>query len=267
MLKLIFAVALLTLGESPADAQVDGVISDAHSLPMRFEWRQEGPADTCGTTCRSWVSAVGVITGNTPADFNTFVEGRGVEDAMIVLDSPGGSTLAAMTLGGMIRRLRMTTVVGRTIELPARDGETPQAKLSPDADCESMCAFVLLAGIKRHVPAEARVRVHGIWLGGRSHDPMAARYSAAELAIMQRDLGLLAQYTIEMGGSIELLATAARVPPWEPLRLLLPDELHRMGLTNSDHLFDSRALEIGKRRCDQIDANCWRRAERFDQTR
>jgi len=218
MFKLIIAVALLALGVSPAVPQVDGVISDVHSLPMRFEWRQEGPADTCGSTCQSWVSAVGVITGDTPAKFNTFVQGRGVQGAMIVLDSPGGSTLGAMTLGGMIRRLRMTTAVGRTIELPARDGETPQARLSPDADCESMCAFVLLAGIKRHVPAEARVRVHGIWLGGRSHDPMAASYSAEELAIMQRDLALLAQCTIEMGGSIELLATAARVPPWEPLR-------------------------------------------------
>jgi len=164
-----------------------------------------------------------------------------------VLDSPGGSTLDAITLGGMIRRLRMTTAVGRTIELPAKDGETPQARLSPDADCESMCAFVLMAGIKRHVPTGAHVRVHGIWLNGRSHDAMVESYTAEDLAIMQRDLALLAQYTIEMGGSIELLAIAARVPPWEPLRLLLPDELRRMGLTNSDHLFDAHALKSGNR--------------------
>src|SRR5215813_5218403 len=205
MLKLIFAVALLALGASPAVPRIEGVISDVHSLPMRFEWQQEGPAETCGSSCQSWVSAVGVITGDTPAEFNTFVQNHGAKGAMIVLDSPGGSTLGAMTLGGMIRRLRMTTAVGRTIELPANDGEAPQARLSPDADCESMCAFVLMAGIKRHVPAEARVRVHGIWLGGRSHDPMTASYSGEDLAIMQRDLALLAQCTIEMGGSIELL--------------------------------------------------------------
>src|SRR5262245_66663741 len=83
---------------------------------------------------------------------------------------------------------------------------------------------------------------------------MAASYSAEELAIMQRDLGLLAQYTVEMGGSIELLATAARNPPWEPLRLLLPDELRRMGLTNSDHLFNRWAPQSGNRRCDQVGA-------------
>jgi len=248
MIKLIFAVILLPLGASPAVPQANGVISDAHSLPMRFEWRQKGPADICGTTCRGWISAVGVITGDTPAEFSIFVQGRDVRGAAIVLDSRGGSTLGAMALGAMIRSFRMITAVGRTIELPTRDGSPPEARLSPDADCESMCAFVLLAGIKRHVPTEARVRVHGIWLGGRSHDPMVASYSAEELAIMQRDLGLLAQYTIEMGGSIELLATAARVPPWEPLRLLSPDELRRMGLTNSDHLFDNRALESGNRK-------------------
>src|SRR5262245_23359837 len=139
MFKLILAVVLLALSVSPAVPQVDGVTSDVHSLPMRFEWRQEGPAETCGTTCWSWVSAVGMITGDTPAEFNTFVQGRGVQGTVIVLDSPGGSTLGAMTLGGMIRSLRMTTAVGRTIELPARDGETPQARLSPDADA-SPCA-------------------------------------------------------------------------------------------------------------------------------
>ena len=267
MFKFIFAVALLALGASRAVPQVDGVINGVHSLPMRFEWRQEGPANICGSTCRGWVSAVGVITVDTPAEFSIFVQARDVRGAAIVLDSQGGSTLGAMALGAIIRSHRMTTAVGRTIESPTMGGEPPQTRLSPDADCESMCAFVLLAGIKRHVPAEARVRVHGIWLGGRSRDSMAASYSAEELALMQRDLGQLAQYTIEMGGSIELLATAARVPPWDPLRLLSPNELRRMGLTNSDHVFHARALKSDNRRCDQIGANCWRRAERFKQSR
>ena len=50
--------------------------------------------------------------------------------------------------------------------------------------------------------------------------------------------GLLAQYTVRMGGSIDLLETAARVPPWEPLRLLSQEELRGMRITNSDYLFD-----------------------------
>jgi hypothetical protein len=243
MLQLILAVVLLAFGASSAIPQDHDSINDVHSFPMRFEWRQEGPANTCGSTCRSWVSAVGVITSDTPADFSAFAEGRDVRGATIMLDSAGGSTLGAIALGAVIRSLRLATAVGRTIELSATEGETSAAMLSPDADCESMCAFVLLAGVKRYVPPEGHVRVHGIWFGDRSHDAMAASYSAEELAVVQRDLGLLAQYTIEMGGSIELLATAARVPPWEPLRSLSPDELRRMRLTNSDDLFDASPAE------------------------
>ena len=55
---------------------------------------------------------------------------------------------------------------------------------------------------------------------------------------MQRDIGRLVQYTIEMGGSGELLETALRIPPWEPLYRLSADELRRMKLTTADALFE-----------------------------
>ena len=86
--------------------------------------------------------------------------------------------------------------------------------------CESMCAFVLLAGVERQVPAEARVMVHQIWLGDRRDDPTAANYSAEDLVVVQRDIGRLAQYTMEMGGGIDLLEIALKIPPWEPMRQL-----------------------------------------------
>ncbi len=53
---------------------------------------------------------------------------------------------------------------------------------------------------------------------------------------MQRDIGRLAQYTIEMGGGVELLETALRIPPWEPLYRLSADELQRMKLSTIDTL-------------------------------
>jgi hypothetical protein len=205
---------------------------------MRFEWRQDGPVETCGKTCRRWISAEGMITIDTPTEFHAFVEGRDARGATVVLDSEGGSTLGAMVLGDLIRNFNMATTVGRTIELPGRDGRASRTTLSPRADCESMCAFVLLAGVRRYVPLEGRVRVHGIWFGDRRHNARAASYSADDLAVLQHDVGLLAQYTVRMGGSIDLLETAARVPPWEPLRLLSQEELRGMRLTNSNFLFD-----------------------------
>ncbi len=97
-----------------------------------------------------------------------------------------------------------------------------------------MCAFVLLAGVERQVPPEARVMVHQIWLGDRRDDPTAANYSAEDLVLVQRDIGRLAQYTIEMGGSIDLLETALRIPPWEPMRLLSREELRGMKIVTGD---------------------------------
>src|SRR4029079_7826705 len=100
--------------------------------------------------------------------------------------------------------------------------------------CESMCAFVLLAGVERHVPAEARVMVHQIWLGDRRDDPTAANYSAEDLVVVQRDIGRLAQYTMEMGGGIDMLEIALKIPPWEPMRLLSRNELRGMKIVTPD---------------------------------
>src|SRR5260221_14495330 len=91
-----------------------------------------------------------------------------------------------------------------------------------------MCGFVLLAGVGRRVAAEARVMVHQIWLGDRRDDPTAANYSAEDLVVVQRDIGRLARYTVEMGGGVDLLEIALKIPPWEPMRMLSRDELRTM---------------------------------------
>jgi hypothetical protein len=199
--------------------------------PMRFEWHMEGPPDQCGKACRTWVSAVGVITPETAHDFEQFVEDNGVQGATLVLDSEGGSVVAALAFGRAIRRFDMTTTVGKTVVLASHDG-TPRAKLSPNASCESMCVFLLLGGAHRYVPPEARVLVHMIWPGNRREGAREASYTADELGLVQHDIGAIARYTVEMGGSIELLETALRIPPWKPMYALAAEEVHRMRLTN-----------------------------------
>ena len=195
------------------------------TLPMRFELRQEGPAQICDTECRLFVSANGAITADTPRDFELFARDRDLTGASIVLDSDGGSVHGAIALGRQIRKLGLDTTVGRTSDLDDAGHGLPRAKLSPRADCESMCAFVLVGGVHRFVPAQARVMVHQIWLGDRREDPTAATYSAEDLVLVQRDIGKLAQYTAEMGASIELLDLALRIPPWEPMHALTQAEI------------------------------------------
>lgn len=199
---------------------------------MQFSLRTEGPASACADKCRVWVSASGMIRPETVTDFEAFAQKNDIRGATIAFESEGGSVLGAIALGRSIRRLGMTTTVGRTSDLPTAG----RATLSPRADCESMCVFVLLAGVKRVVPNEARVRVHQIWLGDRREDAAAAVYSAEDLVIVQRDIGRLAQYTAEMGGAVDLLEVSLRIPPWEPMRSLTRDELRRMRQIGRAHV-------------------------------
>lgn len=199
--------------------------------PMRFTLRQQGPEAACGSQCKLYVSASGAITSDTPAQFQAFAKNRKLTGAVVVLDSDGGSVHGAIALGREIRRLGLDTTVGRLADLKVTNNKEPvRATLSPRADCESMCSFVLLAGVRRFVPSDARVMVHQIWLGDRRDDPIAANYSAEDLVLVQRDIGRLATYTAEMGASMEMLDLSLRIPPWEPMHVMTRDEIQRMGV-------------------------------------
>jgi len=240
MLRLFGGALALACSVAPALAGPP-VPQDDGNAPMRFEWRREGPADVCGQNCRVWISAIGYITAETPREFETFAGNSDLRGAVLVLDSDGGSVLGTIALGRAIRSLDMTTTIGRTMPLPPSKNGERRATLSPDANCESMCAFLLLAGARRYVPPQARVLVHQIWLGKKRKQALESSYTAEELNVVQRDIGRLAQYTIEMGGGGELLETALRIPPWEPLYRLSSDELQRMRLSTADAPFELAA--------------------------
>lgn len=214
---LLVALPGLTRGDTVAPL-------DPRKGPMRFAWYAQG-AGAPGV-----VAAVGTVTGDTPAAFERLARVRDLRGATMVLNSGGGSVLDTLTLGRRWRALGIATTVGTVVAPADRD----EAAVHPDAVCESMCAFLLLAGTPRHVPQGAAVRVHQIWMGDRVSDARRASYSAQDMTIVQRDVGQLAQYTFEMGGSGALLALALSVPPWEPLHELSPEELVAAHLVTRD---------------------------------
>jgi hypothetical protein len=212
--------AIFTVG-SAAQA---GTTLEERKLPMRFSWVACEP--NCG-----WVAAVGIVTGDTPKDFEDFAKGRNLSGATVVLDSSGGSVNDAITLGRRFRGLNLRTTVG--ISARARS-QGDQASIAPEAYCESMCVFLLLGGSTRYVPDAAHVRVHQIWMGDRADDAKAASYTAQDLTIVERDIGRLAKYTFDMGGAGDLLSLALNVPPWEELHELSPGELRQTNLVTTD---------------------------------
>jgi hypothetical protein len=213
-----------TLG-GPAQA---GATLEERKLPMRFSWI------ACQPNCRGWISAVGIVTADSPRDFDDFARGRQLAGATIVLDSSGGSVNDSIALGRRWRDLGLMTTVGTTIQMHNARGD--HASILSEAYCESMCVFLLLSGKTRYIPEDAHVRVHQIWMGDRADDAKASSYSAQDLMIVERDIGRLAKYTFDMGGAGDLLSLSLNVPPWEELHELSREELRLTNLATTDVL-------------------------------
>src|SRR5882757_412454 len=203
-----------------------GVTLEERKLPMRFSWV------ACLPNCRGWVSAVGIVTADSPRDFDEFARGQQLGGATIVLDSSGGSVNDSIALGRRWRNLGALTTVGTSVQ--SRTAQGDRASVVPSAYCESMCVFLLLSGKTRYVPEAAHVRVHQIWMGDRADDAKAASYSAQDLMIVERDIGRLAKYTFDMGGAGDLLSLSLSVPPWEDLHELSTAELRLTNLVTTD---------------------------------
>ena len=107
--------AVTTSGNS---AKASGTLEE-RKLPMRFHWV------ACEPNCKGWVSAVGIVTSDSPRDFDEFARGRDLAGATIVLDSSGGSVNDSIALGRRFRGLGAYTTVGTSIRneprrVPAR---------------------------------------------------------------------------------------------------------------------------------------------------
>jgi SAM-dependent methyltransferase len=131
IIALALAAPLLLVPSSPRASD--------RALPMRFELRK-GAAEVCSTDCKVFISASGAITAETPRHFLLFAQNNDLSGATLVIDSDGGSVLGAIALGREIRKLKLTTTVGRLVDVPGGKDEG-RASLSTNADCESMCAF------------------------------------------------------------------------------------------------------------------------------
>jgi hypothetical protein len=90
--------------------------------PMTFALTNEGPAEACSTMCRQFLAASGTITADASRQFLAFIRDNPVQDATVVLESDGGSVLGALELGRAIRRLGLSTTVGRMVERRPKAG-------------------------------------------------------------------------------------------------------------------------------------------------
>ncbi|MBN9219417.1 MAG: hypothetical protein J0I79_15835 [Mesorhizobium sp.] len=133
---------------------------------MRF-FVVRGSNPLCNPDCPEWISAEGVITGQTPQKLRQLLAVLGSRRLPVVISSRGGDLPAAMATGRLIHDRKLDVAVARTDFVDCDPGawncvakEGAYAGLSIDAGaaCDSACALVLAAGARRLVGRQA-------WLG------------------------------------------------------------------------------------------------------
>ena len=121
------------------------------NIPMKVMIVRSADAG-CEPQCAEWISAQGMIDGDTLAQFKKVLKALGPRKLPILIDSGGGVVDDSLAIGRLIRSKNLDVVVTKTVlepcsktdrECPGSKGEVrgrPVAKLSK---CASSCAFIL----------------------------------------------------------------------------------------------------------------------------
>ena len=127
----------------------------------------------CSVSCPEWITAQGRIDAKTPGEFRAVFAKLGTKRLPIVIESPGGSVHAAMTIAKWIRGRGLDVIVGRTTLLPCdpilkecralEKRGFALGRLEKEASyCGSACAIVVSGGVRRFIAPDALIGVHSM---------------------------------------------------------------------------------------------------------
>lgn len=197
-----FLFALAVLGSSTYQGS-------AHGKPMDFAIGSE--PQRCGDPgCGGWIDAIGEITTNTPSEFEDFLSRISYPPAAVRLNSPGGSLIAGIKLGEIIRRHKLNT----------------EAVI-----CASACAYAFFGGVERSfVDKNSKLGVHRFYHNKALKNPTLLQFSGSDLDDSQKLMAGLLLYALEMDIDLRILAIAAEAGPDE-MRWLSSEEARELKVT------------------------------------
>ena len=193
-----------------ADAQESNIVA-AYEQPMTFiAARNGGNCDEC-----IWVAATGIITRNTPAEFEEFLR-SGALGSRIVFHSPGGDLLSGLKLGRLIRSHKLHTRVGMT----TKDSENASNfNKTETGECSSACAYAFLGGIDRALIGEDGLGGYNSRIGFHQFDSTKTLIEIPEIDLSTLTMssaqlltGLIVAYVIEMGVDAQIVSLAGLTP-------------------------------------------------------
>jgi hypothetical protein len=170
------------------------------------------------------IAAEGDIMPGAAEQFRALARGRNLQGARVLINSRGGSLLAALQLGVEFRQAGASVAVARV----ARSG----GDLAPTTGvCMSACVYALAGAANRVVPAGSSVGVHASFRperrNGRLYLP--ANQRSAEEPVLDE---IKARYFASMGVDPSIVRLESGVSPTQ-IRRLSGSELHRYRLAGS----------------------------------
>ncbi|WP_137935226.1 COG3904 family protein [Mesorhizobium comanense] len=151
---------------STTAAEPAGPESAKAGAEMRFVVVR-GSNPLCNPECPEWISAEGVITGQTSQKLRQLLAMLGGRRLPVVISSRGGDLPGALAMGRLIHERKLDVAVARTDFVDcdpgawncvAREGAYAGLSIDVGAACDSACALVLASGARRLVGRQA-------WLG------------------------------------------------------------------------------------------------------
>ena len=138
---------------------------------------------------------------------------KGITDADVYFNSPGGSLVAGMAIGRLLRQRGYDTHVGkRTADVHELVGGV----------CYSACPFAYAGGVRRYLEFDSTLAVHR----AENRLPLPDGSSFEKLVSRQAT-----EYLLAMGVSPELFKIMSQVPH-EVIRGLTREEAERLMLVN-----------------------------------
>jgi len=179
------------------------------------------------------VSAIGIVTSESPKEFDEFARGRDLAGATVVLDSSGGSVNDSIALGRRFRNSRPRNHSRHQHPDPT-SAQGNRAGVAPELTASRCACFLLLSGKSRYVPEAAHVAGASDMDGRSGDDAKAATYTAEDMMIVERDIGRLANTPSTWAAPAICCLFRSTCRRWEDLHELTQEELRLTNLVTTD---------------------------------
>lgn len=229
---------LSLLQKCVAFAFVSALAFEARAADMQFSTVAYGSNAGCGANCPRIMQASGQISKDTPQAFLDFARQQIQKPGLInvlLINSPGGSVNASITLGRVLRKLGTVVVVAQAMDAAPQPAMTNRSRARAQnmrfvsGICASACVYALAGGFKRIVPPESQVAVHRMAGNISQVEPATRELQQRQIYAGTSELSALTEYIDSMGVSIDLVRMAESVPH-EEARILSSREISRLNL-------------------------------------